>query len=151
MNRYDFAEETLWALEAIYMVNNHWRGVRHNVNACIMIQKSITTQLLHGERGLSWYYFTSLSAQSWQYRDKRSPKSRPLNSLEHCICTASMTNIWLGRDSNPYLHGSNEPSGPACCMGGGGQTKTSFPHLLSIFIQQYSAVFVINSHYGYIQ
>ena len=62
------------------------------------------------------YCFTSLSAQSWQYRDRRKPEagtmpysyfewlqgffivhsiigstvhSIPLNSLEHCICTAT--------------------------------------------------------------
>ena len=66
------------------------------------------------------YCYTSLSAQSWQYRDKRKPEdgtmpysyfewlqglfmvhstigstvhSRPLNSLEHCLCTTTMTNI----------------------------------------------------------
>ena len=73
------------------------------------------------------YCFTSLSAQSWQYRDRRKPEagtmlyayfewlhglfivhssigstvhSRPLNSLEHCICTTTMTNIRSVRDSN---------------------------------------------------
>ena len=76
---------------------------------------------------LSEYYFTSLSAQSWQYRDRRKPEggtmpysyfewlqgffimhstigstvhSMPLNSFEHCICTTTMTNIWPDRDSN---------------------------------------------------
>ena len=66
------------------------------------------------------YCFTSLSAQSWQYRERGKPKagtkpcpyfellqrffivhstigstvhSMPLNSLEHCICTTTMTNI----------------------------------------------------------
>ena len=60
--------------------------------------------------------YASLSAQSWQYRDRRNPKpglcpaliewiqgvfivhstvdstanSSPLNSLEHCICTTSI-------------------------------------------------------------
>ena len=64
--------------------------------------------------------------QSWQYRDRRKPKatmpysyfewlqgffivhsiigstvhSMPLNSLEHCICTITMTNIRPDRDSN---------------------------------------------------
>ena len=73
------------------------------------------------------YCITSLSAQSWQYRDRRKPEagtmpysyfewlqgffivhstigrtvhSRPLNSLEHCICTTTMTNIRPDRDSN---------------------------------------------------
>ena len=72
------------------------------------------------------YCFTSLSAQSWQYRDRRKPEAgtmpysyfewlqgflvrstigstvhyMPLNSLEHCICTATMTNIHPDRDSN---------------------------------------------------
>ena len=27
--------------------------------------------------------------------------SRPLNSLEHCLCSTSMTNIRTGRDSKP--------------------------------------------------
>ena len=30
---------------------------------------------------------------------------RPLNSLEHCICTVTMTNIRPDRDSNPVLQG----------------------------------------------
>ena len=73
------------------------------------------------------YCFKSLSAQSWQYRDWRKPKagtvpysyfewlqgffivhstigstvhSLPLNSLEHCICTTTMTNIRPDRDLN---------------------------------------------------
>ena len=72
------------------------------------------------------YCFTSLSAQSWQYRDRRKPEagttpysyfewlqgffivhstigstvhSMPLNSLEHCLCTTTMTNIRPDRDS----------------------------------------------------
>ena len=74
---------------------------------------------------VSEYLFTSLSKQSWQYRDRMKPEvgimsysnrmisglllvhstidstvhSRPLNSLEHCICTTSMTNSPPGRDS----------------------------------------------------
>ena len=70
-------------------------------------------------------------AQSWQYRDRRKPgdgttpysyrmtsrvfysaqydrqsldstaNSKPLNSLERCICTTPVTNIRPGRDSNP--------------------------------------------------
>ena len=71
--------------------------------------------------------FTSLSAKSWQYRDRRKPEAgtipysyfewlqgffivhsaigstihpMPLNSLEHCICTTTMTNIRPDRDSN---------------------------------------------------
>ena len=75
------------------------------------------------------YCFTSLSAQSWQYRNRRKPEdetmpysyfewlqgffiehsrptigstihSRPLDSLKHCICTTTMTNIRPDRDSN---------------------------------------------------
>ena len=73
------------------------------------------------------YCYTSLSAQSWQYRERRKPEaetmpysyfewlqgffivhstigstahSMPLNSLEHCICTTTMTNIPPDRDSN---------------------------------------------------
>ena len=73
------------------------------------------------------YCFTSLSAQSGQYRDRRKPEagtmpysyfewlqgffivhstigstvhSMPLNSLEHCICTTTMTNIRPDRDFN---------------------------------------------------
>ena len=73
------------------------------------------------------YCFTSLSAQSWQYRDRRKLEAEtmpyfyfewiqgffivhstkystvhciPLNSLEHCICTTTMTNIRPDRDSN---------------------------------------------------
>ena len=73
------------------------------------------------------YCFTSLSAQSWQYCDRKKPEagtmpysyfewlrgffivqstigstvhSIPLNSLEHCICTTTMTNIRPDRDSN---------------------------------------------------
>ena len=73
------------------------------------------------------YCFTSLSAQSWQYRDRRMPEVGtmpysyfewlqrffivhstigstshfiPLNSWEHCICTTTMTNIRPDRDSN---------------------------------------------------
>ena len=97
-----------------------------------MISK--TTVLLHPNLLIvpfvwyvSEYCFTSLSAQSWQYRDRRSPKqglcptlishdfkgffivhsaigstvhSRLLNSLDHCICTTTMTNIL------PYLNSS---------------------------------------------
>ena len=87
------------------------------------------------------YCFTSLSAQSWQYRDRRKPEagtmpysyfewlqeflivhstigstvhSMPLNSLENCICTTTMTNIRPDRDSNlvPPVD-TDEPSGPA--------------------------------------
>ena len=70
--------------------------------------------------GIYEYCFTSLSAQSWPYRDRRKPEvgTMPysyfewlqgffivhstiggivhfviLNSLEHCICTTTMTNI----------------------------------------------------------
>ena len=73
------------------------------------------------------YCFTSLSAQSWQYRDGRKHEAgtmpysyfewlqgffivhstigstvhpMPLNSLVHCICTTTMTNIRPDRDSN---------------------------------------------------
>ena len=73
------------------------------------------------------YWFTSLSAQSWHYRDRRKPEagtmpysyfeclqgffivhgtigssvhSMTLNSLEHCICTTTMTNIHPDRDSS---------------------------------------------------
>ena len=73
------------------------------------------------------YFFTSLYARSWQYRDRRKPEAGtlpyyyfewlegffivhsiigstihpiPLNSLEQCICTAPMTNIRPDRDSN---------------------------------------------------
>ena len=79
----------------------------------------------------SEYCFTSISAQSWQYRD-RKPKSGlcptliewiqrffvvhtahynrqlctllSLNSLEHCVRTTAMTNIWPDRDLNPQPH-----------------------------------------------
>ena len=40
----------------------------------------------------------------------------PLNSLEHGICTTSLTDIRPGLDSNPVLRATtvaNEPSGPA--------------------------------------
>ena len=76
--------------------------------------------------GMSEFYFTSLSAQSWQYRDRRKSEfgtmpypyrttsgvlygaqcidstahSIPLNSLEHCICTTPMTNIRPDRASS---------------------------------------------------
>ena len=77
--------------------------------------------------GLSEYWFTSLSAQLRQYRDIRMPEvgtmpysyrmisrvlystinstihSRPLNSLEHCICTTPMTNIRPGETRTLYL------------------------------------------------
>ena len=73
------------------------------------------------------YCFTSLSVQSWQYRERRKPEagtmshssfewlqgffivrstigstvhSMPLDSLEHCICKTTMTNIRPDRDSN---------------------------------------------------
>ena len=76
---------------------------------------------------MSEYCFTSLCAQSWQYRDRRKPEagtmpyffferlqgffivhstmgstlhSRPLNSLGHCIYTTTITNIRPDRDSN---------------------------------------------------
>ena len=71
--------------------------------------------------------FTARSVQSWQYRDRGKPEagimpysyfewlqgfyivrnticstvhSRPLNSLDHCICTTTMTNIRPDRDLN---------------------------------------------------
>ena len=92
---------------------------------------------------MSEYCFTSLSAQSWQYRDRRKTKagtmpysyfewiqgffivnitidstvlSRPLNSLDHCICTTTMTNILPDRDLSlvpPGYKDTNEPSGSA--------------------------------------
>ena len=73
------------------------------------------------------YCFTLLSAHSWQYRDRRKPEARtmpysyfewlrgfykvhsiigstvhyrPLNSLEHCICTTTMPNIRPDQDAN---------------------------------------------------
>ena len=76
---------------------------------------------------MSEYCFTSLSAQSWQYRDRRKPEagnmpysyfewlqeffivhstigstehSKPMNSLEHCISTTTMANIRPDWDSN---------------------------------------------------
>ena len=76
---------------------------------------------------MSEYCFTSLSAQPWQYHDRRKPgagtmpcsyfewhqgffivhsaigstvHSMPLNSLEHCICTTTITNIRPDRDSS---------------------------------------------------
>ena len=92
------------------------------------------------------YCFTSLSAQSWQYRNRWKleavtmpysyfewPKglfivhstigstvhSSLLNSLEHCICTTSITNIRPDRDSNlvplgykPAPVNTNEPPRP---------------------------------------
>ena len=88
---------------------------------------------------VSKYCFISLSAQSWRYRDRRNPEagtmpysylewpqkffivrsaigstvhSRPLNSLEHCICTITMTNIRPDRDSRPQAPvDTNEPLG----------------------------------------
>ena len=86
------------------------------------------------------YCFTSLSVQSWQYRDKRKPEagtmpysyfewlqeffivhntigntvhSMPLNSLEQCICTTRMTNICP--DTSAPVD-TNEPSGPATLL-----------------------------------
>ena len=92
------------------------------------------------------YCFTSLSTQSWQYRDRIKPEawtmpysylerhqglfivhstinstvhSGPLNSLEHCISTSTMTNIRPHRDSSLVLPDykpqsiRDEPSGPA--------------------------------------
>ena len=83
--------------------------------------------IVSGSTCIYGYCFTSLSAQSWQYRDKRKPEARnmpysyfeclqgffivhsaigstvhsmPLNSLEHCICTTTMTNICPDLDSN---------------------------------------------------
>ena len=79
---------------------------------------------------VSEYCFTSLSAQSWQYRDRRVPEARTIpysyfewlqalfivhstkgstvhsmssNSLEHCICTTMMANIRPDRDENVKL------------------------------------------------
>ena len=78
------------------------------------------------------YCFTSLSAQSWQYCDRRKPEagtmpysyfewlqgffivhstigstvhSMSLNSLKHCICATTMTNIRPYWDSNQVLQG----------------------------------------------
>ena len=83
------------------------------------------------------YCFTSLSAESWQYRDRRKPEAgampysyfewlqgifivhstigrtvhyMPLNSLEHCICTTTMTNIRPDRDSNLVTPGCKPQS-----------------------------------------
>ena len=79
---------------------------------------------------MSEYYFTSSSAQSWGYRDRRKPKAgtmpysyfkclqgsfivhstigstvhfSPLNSLEHCIRTTTMTNIRPDRGRPVYV------------------------------------------------
>ena len=73
---------------------------------------------------VSEYCFKSLSVQSWPYRDRIKPEigtcptliewlqgffivhsiidstvhSKPLNNLEHCICTTSTTSIQPSRD-----------------------------------------------------
>ena len=68
------------------------------------------------DRWMSEYNFTSFSAQSWQYRDRKNPEavidstvhSMPLNSLEHCICTTTMTNIRPDRDSS-LVHPGYKP------------------------------------------
>ena len=89
---------------------------------------------------VSEYCFTSLSAQSWQYRDRRKPDdetmpscyfewfqgffilhstivstepSRLLNKLEHCICTTTMTNI-RSNDSSLVPPGY-KPQPIVCC------------------------------------
>ena len=102
---------------------------------CIMIQivqiithlKLCVVTATHNYIYVYEYCFTLLSAQSWQYRDRRKPEagtmpysyfewlqgffivhstigstvhSMPLNSMEHCICTTTMTNIRPDRDSN---------------------------------------------------
>ena len=99
----------------------HWANV-----SCLLGNKQLLTQQTMpnietalGQRLVlaGWvgeYRFTSLSAQSWQYRDRRKPyfyfewlqvffivqstigstvHSMLLNSLEHCLCTTTMTNI----------------------------------------------------------
>ena len=92
------------------------------------------------------YCFTSLSAQSWPFRYRMKPEAgtipysyfqwfqgffivhntigstvhcRPLNSLEHCICTTVTTNIRPlpgfepGTSRLQAAVDTNEPSGPA--------------------------------------
>ena len=85
----------------------------------------------------SEYCFTSLSAQSWQYRNRRKPEagtmpysyfewlqglfivhsticstahSMPLNSSEHCICTTTMTGFEPGTSRFQAPVDKNEPS-----------------------------------------
>ena len=87
----------------------------------------VPSVLEHRGTGGEYCFNTSLSAQSWQYRDRKKPKagtmpysyfkwlqglfivyntigntvrSTPLNSLERCICTTTITNIRPDRDSN---------------------------------------------------
>ena len=93
-------------------------------------QQWLSVPCLLGYIWVSEYYFTSLSAHSWQYRDRRRPEAGTMpyffwindfkgsfiivhstmditahsgssNSLEHCICTTPMTNIRPGQGSNP--------------------------------------------------
>ena len=131
-------------LEPVQRRINHTRLVGFNFSIFLLWEKCRTANIatmsfcckpkpeampLNKYRQQSEYCFTSLSAQSWQYRDRRKPEvgtilyltlierlqgffivhttidhtahSRPLNSLEHCICTASRTHIRPGRDSKP--------------------------------------------------
>ena len=46
-----------------------------------------------------------------------TPHSRPWDSLEHCKCTTSTTNMWAGRDSNLVLQ-SFEPQPDRMSHGG---------------------------------
>ena len=116
-----------------------WHGVRFDIPGSFRLlgcYEVVHTRLVlvhstshvHCEIGLvSEYCFTSLSAKSWQYRDRKMPEagtmpytyfeglqgffivhstigstvhSRPSNSLEHFICTTGMTKIRSDRNLN---------------------------------------------------
>ena len=80
-----------------------------NVAFCTIATEGSRIHSIHLSNDAKDYLYSTIDSTT---------HARPLNSLEHCICTTSMTNIRPGRDLNPVPRVSsynrpNEPSGPA--------------------------------------
>ena len=104
-----------------------------------ILWKNIPIDYITCSSGIWWvseYCFTSFSAQSWQYRDRKKPKVRnmpysyrmtsrvpystqyhrqhctlrPLNRLQHCECTTTMTNSRPCQDLNPVPSSKSQPN-----------------------------------------
>ena len=111
----------LWFVSTHYVPTHTYTSI---ITIQYNIQKVVIVTIIWSIEWMNEYFFTPLSAQSWQYRDRKKPEAgimpyyyfewlqgffivhrqhvhyMPLNSFEHCVCTTTMTNIRPDRDSN---------------------------------------------------
>ena len=86
-----------------------WIWILLYVASCTIM--AISRQKEAQSRDYALLLFRMTSRVIWPSTIGSTVHSMPLNSLEHCICTATMTNIRIDRDSK--LVPTNEPSRPA--------------------------------------